>query len=92
MPGDWLLGLRLASQGIFFTCPNDDPVFVKTEVDAFYFTVLAPDIVNSGREEQGLISVSIPLGILPPNELCGLTLLFLQWMRASPISASQPSL
>ena len=29
----------------------------KGEVGAFYWTVPAPDIVNSGREEQGLISV-----------------------------------
>ena len=28
-----------------------------TEVDGFYWTVLVPDIVNSGREEQGLVSV-----------------------------------
>ena len=28
-----------------------------TEVGAFYWTALAPDIVNSGREEQGSISV-----------------------------------
>jgi hypothetical protein len=27
------------------------------EVDAFYWTVLAPDIVNPGREEQGSFSV-----------------------------------
>ncbi|MEY3929330.1 MAG: hypothetical protein RLZZ516_1040 [Cyanobacteriota bacterium] len=27
------------------------------EVGAFYWTVLAPDIVNSRREEQGSISV-----------------------------------
>ena len=27
------------------------------EVGAFYWTALAPDIVNSGREEQGSISV-----------------------------------
>jgi hypothetical protein len=27
------------------------------EVGVFYWTVLAPDIVNSGREEQGSISV-----------------------------------
>jgi len=27
------------------------------EVGAFYWTVLAPDIVNSGQEEQGSISV-----------------------------------
>lgn len=31
---------------------------LKNEVGAFYWTVLAPDIVNPGREEQGLISVS----------------------------------
>lgn len=29
----------------------------KGEVGAFYWTVPAPDIVNSGREEQGLVSV-----------------------------------
>jgi hypothetical protein len=29
----------------------------KTEVGAFYWTVPAPDIVNSGREEQGSVSV-----------------------------------
>ena len=28
-----------------------------TEVGAFYWTVLAPDIVNSGREEQGSVSL-----------------------------------
>jgi hypothetical protein len=27
------------------------------EVGAFYWTVLAPDIVKSGREEQGSVSV-----------------------------------
>jgi hypothetical protein len=27
------------------------------EVDGFYWTVLVPDIVNSGREEQGSDSV-----------------------------------
>jgi hypothetical protein len=27
------------------------------EVDVFYWTVLAPDIVNPGREEQGSFSV-----------------------------------
>ena len=31
---------------------------LQVEVGAFYWTDLAPDIVNSGREEQGLISVS----------------------------------
>ena len=33
------------------------PPILRTEVGAFYWTVLAPDIVNSGREEQGSISV-----------------------------------
>ena len=31
--------------------------YAITEVGAFYWTDLAPDIVNSGREEQGLVSV-----------------------------------
>jgi hypothetical protein len=30
---------------------------VGSEVGAFYWTVPAPDIVNSGREEQGSVSV-----------------------------------
>jgi hypothetical protein len=30
---------------------------LESEVDAFYWTVLAPDIVNPGREEQGSFSV-----------------------------------
>ena len=29
----------------------------RCEVDAFYWTVLTPDIVNLGREEQGSVSV-----------------------------------
>jgi hypothetical protein len=29
----------------------------QSEVGAFYWTAPAPDIVNSGREEQGLVSV-----------------------------------
>ena len=29
----------------------------RVEVDGFYWTVLVPDIVNSGREEQGSLSV-----------------------------------
>jgi len=32
-------------------------VLTEAEVDAFYWTVLAPDIVNPGREEQGSFSV-----------------------------------
>jgi transposase len=31
--------------------------WAQTEVGAFYWTALAPEIVNSGREEQGLVSV-----------------------------------
>jgi lipopolysaccharide biosynthesis glycosyltransferase len=34
--------------------PAGDP---QSEVGAFYWTVPAPDIVNSGREEQGSVSV-----------------------------------
>jgi hypothetical protein len=30
---------------------------MRSEVDGFYWTVLVPDIVNSGREEQGSVSV-----------------------------------
>ena len=30
---------------------------LEFEVGAFYWTVLAPGIVNSGREEQGSVSV-----------------------------------
>lgn len=30
---------------------------LNTEVGAFYWTVLAPDIVNPGWEEQGSVSV-----------------------------------
>jgi hypothetical protein len=33
------------------------PVLKRLEVVAFYWTVLAPDIVNPGREEQGSVSV-----------------------------------
>jgi len=32
-------------------------ILLRTEVGAFYLTDLAPDIVNSMREEQGSISV-----------------------------------
>jgi hypothetical protein len=35
----------------------EDHGITQTEVAAFYWTVLAPDIVNSGQEEQGLVSV-----------------------------------
>jgi hypothetical protein len=36
------------------TCVKSAP---QSEVGAFYWTVLAPDIVNPGREEQGSVSV-----------------------------------
>jgi len=36
---------------------RDDTLPAVSEVGAFYWTVSAPDIVNSGREEQGLVSV-----------------------------------
>lgn len=32
-------------------------LFGIPEVGAFYWTALAPDIVNPGREEQGSVSV-----------------------------------
>jgi hypothetical protein len=44
-------------------CPPAERVFAslqpaqRSEVGAFYWTVPAPDIVNSGREEQGSVSV-----------------------------------
>ena len=31
--------------------------FGVPEVGAFYWTALGPEIINSGREEQGLVSV-----------------------------------
>ena len=44
----WLFGSRaMGRHG-----PGSD-----IEVGAFYWTVPAPDIVNSGREEQGSVSV-----------------------------------
>ena len=36
---------------------REDTAEDECEVGAFYWTALAPDIVNSGREEQGSISV-----------------------------------
>ena len=38
------------------------------EVDAIYWTALVPDIVNSGREEQGSVSAQTSVGVLPPRE------------------------
>ena len=31
------------------------PLALQSEMGAFYWTVQAPDIVNSGREEQGSV-------------------------------------
>jgi hypothetical protein len=40
----WVPGFRSSVRG-------------STEVGAFYWTDMAPDIVNPGREEQGSVSV-----------------------------------
>ena len=57
--------LVLGRQGRDRRLPPQDPRCGKgrawpispCEVGAFYWTVPAPDIVNLGREEQGLVSV-----------------------------------
>jgi DNA primase len=53
--------LKKAGREFVARCPwHDDrhpSLSVSPVVDAFYWTVLAPDIVNSVREEQGSISV-----------------------------------
>jgi len=36
---------------------GQQPLPQQLEVGAFYWTVLTPDIVNLGREEQGSVSV-----------------------------------
>ncbi len=36
---------------------TDEETVEQIEVGAFYWTALAPEIVNSGREEQGSFSV-----------------------------------
>ena len=45
--------------GELFQLANPHPLLERHrgEVGAFYWTDLAPDIVNSGQEEQGLVSV-----------------------------------
>jgi hypothetical protein len=56
------LGLRVEVQGfsmgqlclhIVYALRTEMPGL--TEVDTFYWTVLAPEIVNLGREEQGSV-------------------------------------
>ena len=42
-----------------------------TEGGDFYWTVLVSNIVNSGREKQGSISMQTSWGVLPPRELGG---------------------
>jgi len=64
----------------------------KIEVGAFYWTDMAPYIVNPGREEQGSVSMYTLWGVLPPSELCGLAWQYLHRKRPRLISASQPSL
>lgn len=63
-----------------------------SEVGAFYWAVLVPDIVEYGQEEQGSVSMWNSLGVLPPRDLCGLTWQYLHRNRAKLISTSQPSL
>jgi hypothetical protein len=48
------MGNKLFSSG---DIGNKALVAAGSEVGAFYWTVPAPDIVNSGREEQGLVSI-----------------------------------
>lgn len=48
--------IKLLSCESRITPDNVTGVF-RIEVGAFYWTDVAPDIVNSGREEQGLLSV-----------------------------------
>jgi len=47
----------VAAQGLVSTTLANAGTLPTGEVGAFYWTVLAPDIVNSRREEQGSISV-----------------------------------
>ena len=57
----WVLRAKEAPDHIKQAWPGSawivELITTKTEVGAFYWTVPAPDIVNSGREEQGSISV-----------------------------------
>jgi hypothetical protein len=61
------------------------------EVDAFYWTVPAPDIVNSGREEQGSLSVDL-IGSSASEGAMWPYMAVPHRNRARLISASQPSL
>jgi hypothetical protein len=50
----------MAMNRIQFQAGLSLPRFIElygTEVGAFYWTDMAPDIVNPGREEQGSVSV-----------------------------------
>ena len=85
-------GVRSPTTRILKFPPVQEDCHSLPEVGAFYWTVPAPDIVNSGREEQGSVSVWTSWGVLPPRELCGLTWQYLHRKRARLISASQPSL
>jgi hypothetical protein len=54
------IGCALAAKQAF--CPpaqsvDDKQRTMNSEVGAFYWTDMAPDIVNPGREEQGSVSV-----------------------------------
>ena len=54
--GFWSIACQtLAAHEVSHAIAADRESF--SEVDGFYWTVLAPDIVNSGREEQGSVSV-----------------------------------
>ncbi len=50
------IALRVAKRPLCLRV-SEEVFNALTEVGAFYWTDLAPDIVNSGREEQGSISV-----------------------------------
>jgi hypothetical protein len=52
---------KMISAGLAYPIPllvlSDDVGSTSSEVGAFYWTDMAPDIVNPGREEQGSVSV-----------------------------------
>jgi len=54
IPEDKLVMMRTQLSITHITEPS---LTCDYEVGAFYWTVLAPDIVNLGREEQGSVSV-----------------------------------
>ena len=60
LPGgvvEWLMALVLKTsvpKGTVGSNPTPS-VEIESEVGDFYWTVQAPDIVNSGREEQGSV-------------------------------------